>query len=161
MTPSVPAAAAGAASTSRELQADRFLELVARLRRTFEARIPADVRETLAGATPNQLEALWHMCACGSVAMHDLARAQGIALSSATALADRLIRQGLAERATDPDDRRIVRLVPTDRARACVSRYREAKRQSITAALRGLDEAETEELLRLLAVISGDAAGRR
>jgi DNA-binding MarR family transcriptional regulator len=82
--------------------------------------------------------------------MNDLARVQGVSLSSCTALADRLVRHGLVERQTAPADRRVVRLVPTARARSVVERFRAAKRSGALAALSSLDEVEVATLVALM-----------
>ena len=87
--------------------------------------------------------------------MAELAQAQRIGLSSATALADRLLRQGLAQRTSDPGDRRVVRLVPTDSALQLVERFAAAKRRTAVHALDSLDDAEAATLLALLGKIAG------
>jgi DNA-binding MarR family transcriptional regulator len=89
--------------------------------------------------------------------MHELAQAQSIGLSSATALADRLLRLGLAQRTSDPDDRRVVRLVPSEGAAALVARFRHAKCASARHALQSLDDDEVATLLALLGKMTADA----
>jgi len=135
---------------SRQALADAFLETLPPLRRAIEARIPEDVREELATVTFHQLEALLCLTEKGGLTMNDLARVQGVSLSSCTALADRLVRHGLVERRTDPADRRVVRLVPTGRALSVVERFRAAKRSGALAALSGLDEEEVTTLVELM-----------
>ncbi len=82
--------------------------------------------------------------------MHEVARMQGCALSTATALADRLIRQGLADRTADVDDRRVVKIVPTDRARALLEKFVESRRQIAVSALQSLSDEEAATLITLL-----------
>lgn len=144
----------------RQPLADAFLEVLPHLRRAIEARIPEDVREELATVTFHQLEALLCLASRGGgVTMNDLARAQNVSLSSCTALADRLIRQGLVERGQDASDRRVVRLVPTERALVLVERFRAAKRSGALAALSALDDDEVVTLVTLVRKMAGHQEG--
>jgi DNA-binding MarR family transcriptional regulator len=142
------------APSRRELLAEQILDLLPHLRRRFEQSCPAELREELATVTVHQLEALRQLCRDGGMTMAELASAQGIGLSSATALADRLLRQGLAQRTSDPADRRVVRLVPTDAAVQLVERFAAAKRRTALHALGSLDDGEAATLLALLSKIA-------
>jgi len=145
----------GHAPAGRELLAEQVLDLLPRLRRRFEQACPPELREELATVTVHQLEALRQLCCRdGGMTMAEMAAAQGIGLSSATALADRLLRQGLAQRTSDPGDRRVVRLVPTDAARQLVERFAAAKRRTAVHALDSLDDDEAATLLALLGKIA-------
>ena len=93
------------------------------MRRRFERELPREVRDEMATVTVHQLESLHHLISSGGLTMNELAAKQCIGLSSATALADRLLRQGLAQRTSDPADRRIVRLVPTHAATELAQRF--------------------------------------
>ncbi len=57
--------------------------------------------------------ALSHLHARGALSQGDLARLVGVSTSGATVLIDRLENAGVAERRTDPDDRRRVQVVLT------------------------------------------------
>ena len=139
----------------RDQLAEQVLDLMPALRRRVERGFPPELREELHTVTVHQLEALRHLCRCGGMTMAELAGVQGIGLSSATALADRLLRQGLAQRTSDPNDRRVVRLVPTDGARQLVDRFAAAKRRTALDALTALDDDEAATLLALLSKIAG------
>jgi DNA-binding MarR family transcriptional regulator len=134
----------------RDALAEQILEVVPRLRRRFEQGLSPELRDELVTVTVHQLEALRHLGHSGGMTMAELAQAQGIGLSSATALADRLLRQGLAQRTSDPADRRVVRLVPTEAAMQLGERFAAAKRRIALRALAALDDAEAADLLRLL-----------
>jgi DNA-binding MarR family transcriptional regulator len=134
--------------------AAHIFELAPRLRRRFEQSLPAELREELATVTVHQLEALGQLVRCGGMTMAELAQAQAIGLSSATALADRLLRQGLAQRTSDPTDRRVVRLVPTDAATRLVERFADAKRRAAVRALSALNDDEASQLYALLEKIA-------
>jgi DNA-binding MarR family transcriptional regulator len=141
---------AASARARRDAIAQQILELLPRLRRKFELAVPGELREELASVTVHQMEALCHLIGSGGMTMNELAQAQSIGLSSATALADRLLRQGLAQRTSDPGDRRVVRLVPTDTATELVQRFTSAKRRIAMQTLAALDDHEATTLLALL-----------
>jgi DNA-binding MarR family transcriptional regulator len=135
---------------SRATAAEQILALLPQLRQRFERELPSELREELSSATVHQVEALCHLTSRGGLTMNELADAQRIGLSSATALADRLLRQGLAQRTSDPSDRRVVRLVPTDAATDLAARFVAAKRRVALRALATLDDGEAATLLALL-----------
>jgi DNA-binding MarR family transcriptional regulator len=138
--------------------AEEFLELMPRLKRRFEAGLPEDLRQELASVTPHQIEALCHLGSDRGATMHDLARAQGCGMSSATSLADRLLKQGLAERVSDAEDRRVVRLVPTEQAATLISRFRASRRRTALEALSALDDEEVRQLIELLRKVAGEGS---
>lgn len=135
----------------RDAVAQQILELLPRLRRQFELAVPDALRDERAAVTVHQMEALCHLIGSRGMTMNELAQAQSIGLSSATSLADRLLRQGLAQRTSDPGDRRVVRLVPTDTAIEMVRRFSSAKRRIAMRTLAALDDDEAATLLALLA----------
>src|SRR5207245_1185710 len=124
----------------RDAVARQLLEFLHGMRRRFERELPREVRDEMATVTVHQLESLHHLISSGGLTMNELAAKQCIGLSSATALADRLLRQGLAQRTSDPADRRIVRLVPTHAATELAQRFGEAKRGAALRALATLDD---------------------
>jgi DNA-binding MarR family transcriptional regulator len=142
--------------TRAELAGDA-LALVPLIKRRIQAGIPAGLSEELGGVTQHQMEALHllHLALAGGesgvgATMNELARKQGCALSTATALADRLLRQGLAERIADPDDRRVVRIAPTPRGEQLCARFAEAKRDIAVEAMSRLSDDEAATLIDLL-----------
>jgi DNA-binding MarR family transcriptional regulator len=142
------------AHSTRADVAAQIFELAPRLRRRFEQSLPAELRDELSTVTLHQLEAVGQLVRSGGMTMAELAQVQSIGLSSATALADRLLRQGLAQRTSDPSDRRVVRVVPTDAARQLVERFAAAKRRAAVRALSALNDDEASLLSTLLAKIA-------
>ncbi|HVD04106.1 MAG TPA: MarR family transcriptional regulator [Candidatus Dormibacteraeota bacterium] len=63
--------------------------------------------------------------------MRAFATALGISGPAATAAADRLIKAGMAERARDPLDRRVVRLVATSAGLSVITQFRSARLHSL------------------------------
>jgi DNA-binding MarR family transcriptional regulator len=138
---------------------EQLLEMVPRLRRRFEQTWPPELRDDLNTVTVHQVEALRQLRGSGGMTMAELAQSQHIGLSSATALADRLLRQGLAQRTSDPNDRRVVRVVPTEAALELVERFCAARHRTATHALAALDNDEAATLLALLGKIAGEPGG--
>jgi DNA-binding MarR family transcriptional regulator len=143
------------ATSVRQEAEDAVLRLFPILRKRFEAELPAELGD-VACITAHQGETLFHLRSAplGGLTMNELARAQGCALSTATAMADRLIRMGLAERVHDAHDRRVVRITMTETGRSLSTRFIELKHQVVRRALASLDDDEVVALVRLLAKIS-------
>lgn len=140
---------------SRAALADELLALMPNLRRRFEGLIPDELRAEMREITTHQLEAAGHLCKTGPMTMHDLAHQQSCAMSTASAMADRLVRAGLAERVADPEDRRVVRLQATERTRELFQRFHAAKRQAAMEATAALSVEEAQTLLALLRKVAG------
>jgi len=150
---------------SREELADRFFSFVPALKRQFQAGLPADLTEELSRVTPHQMEALQALHLLGAAGgstmgatMNELARSQRCAMSTATALADRLIRQGLAERIPDPGDRRVIHIAPTAQGRELTRRFAAVRRDIALRALAPLDDAELTTLITLLDKVASRAS---
>ena len=71
--------------------------------------------------------------------MNEIARMQQCALSSASALVDRMIRLGFAERVSDAEDRRIIHIVPSKRGLQMLDRFDEARKTVALEALAPLE----------------------
>ena len=141
------------APTRAELVETFFDRLVA-LKRRITAAVPPAVTEAMAAVTPHQVDALCLMDATeNGMTMNEVARAGGCALSSATALVDRLVNHELAERRPDPHDRRIVRIAPTPRAKELIASSRSSKRAVGLSLLTPLSNAEIGQLVGLLGKI--------
>jgi DNA-binding MarR family transcriptional regulator len=82
--------------------------------------------------------------------MSELAVARNVALNTATSLVDRLVAAGLLERRSDPNDRRVVRVVTTAKGRTLVERLRSVRGAAIR---RLLDELSDEEIAEVLAAM--------
>lgn len=138
-------------SARRQEQADEFIASMKAFKRRLEHAVSYQALEDVEGVTSYQLEALvWLMSSPGGIPMNDLARAQGVGLSSGTALADRLVRHGLAVRSSDPADRRVVRLAATERAKSIVERFQAERRAQLMELMAALDDEELATLTRLM-----------
>ena len=85
--------------------------------------------------------------------MNEIARMQQCALSSASALVDRVIRLGFAERRSDPEDRRIIHIVPTRLGLDMLARFDSARKAVALEALAPLSDEDLERLVVLMSKI--------
>lgn len=147
----------GTTGRTRREMAGELVALIPQLKRRFQATLPAQLNEKLGPATTHQLEALHllHLTVAAAddrtgATMNELARRQGCALSTATALADRLLRQGLAERIQDTADRRVVRIAPTVKGEELCARFAEVRRDLALRAVAALSDEEMATLIGLM-----------
>lgn len=108
-----------------------------------------------------QLRTLHALRRRGDLTMREVAGCLGVAMSTATQVADRLEGLGLVERGADSTDRRVVRLMLTERGRAALAELHQQRDERIAAALDRLRAEEQEAVLtglRLLAEAAREAA---
>ena len=134
----------------------RFFALQPALRQRLAASLPHDLRDEMAQVTLHQVEAIKALAGDG-LPMHEFAQTLAVTMSAATQLADRLVKQGLAERHTSSEDRRLVRLTLTGRARSLLGRYQQARQGAILAAFAALSTAELATLIDLLEKLASPA----
>jgi DNA-binding MarR family transcriptional regulator len=145
---------------SRAALADELVRLSPLMRRRIEGLMPAELRQELRDVTLHQMEAVGCLSEVGGLTMNELAKQQGCALSTATAMADRLVKAGLVERVADPDDRRVVQIRTTPRATELFNRVREAKRSAMLEALQVLTTDELHAYVQILRKIAEGGAAR-
>lgn len=143
--------------TSAQDVVERVLELQPLLQRTLRVPLPDDVSARLGAVTPHQLEALGRLPPEG-ITMREFAAAVGISGAAATALATRMIRQGLAKRRYDENDRRAVWLVPTAEGQETADAVRVWRHQSVSKIFERLDAAQVSAFLEVVVALSGPAA---
>jgi DNA-binding MarR family transcriptional regulator len=85
--------------------------------------------------------------------MRQFAASVGISGAAATALADRMIKQGLAARRDDPKDRRTVWLAPTEHAIELLTSFRNSRRSSMSNALARLQPGQVAAFLEVLQIL--------
>jgi DNA-binding MarR family transcriptional regulator len=144
---------------------NRRRELLARLERLGpglrrclgDSERRADLLDRFGGVTLHQLGALRHLVKHGPLTMNDLAARMDISPSAATQLVDRLVQNGLAERAPDPDDRRALRVAASGSALAAVRAFEKERSTRFAALLAPLSEDELEVIAGLAERIVDDA----
>jgi len=137
-----------------EADAAQAEEIIGRLLHLFR-RMQANFEETAAslGLTAGEGQALHHLDA--PAPMRAMADSLCCDASYITVLADRLESRGLVNRAPDPDDRRVKRLVLTDAGRELRADLVDAI-HATTPALSGLDAEQRDELVGLLRTLAAD-----
>lgn len=124
------------------------------MRRLFAP--PAD-QSPLWDLPPPQMRALFMLRHRGDPTMHEVAGGLGVAMSTATQLADRLERLGLVERRADAADRRVVRLALTEAGIAAMAEHGRLRDERIAAAMEQLSAVEQAEVLHGLRLLEGAA----
>lgn len=95
----------------------------------------------------------------GKLERHDGARMSeisewlGVALSTATQVADRLTARGWVRRVSDPEDRRVVRLTLTEEGRRLMAERRARGRERLRAILAALDPEAREQVVSALELL--------
>ncbi|MGC1184935.1 MAG: MarR family transcriptional regulator [Candidatus Dormiibacterota bacterium] len=150
--PDVSAANPAEGTTAQDV-VERVLQLQPLLQRTLRVPLPDHVSARLGAVTPHQLEALGRLPPEG-ITMREFAAAVGISGAAATALATRMIRQGLARRRYDETDRRTVWLVPTAEGQETAVAVRAWRHQSVSKIFERLDAAQVSAFLEVLVALS-------
>jgi DNA-binding MarR family transcriptional regulator len=134
--------------------APRAADEVASQLRLSTTRLARRLRtEAEVGLTPSLLSALAVVHVHGPLTLGALAEREGIAPPSVTKIVAKLQDQDLVERITDPDDRRVCRVVTTPGGEQLLARSRERKTAWLVARLQGMS---TEDL----AVLDADRPPR-
>jgi DNA-binding MarR family transcriptional regulator len=143
---------------SRSSLLDRFMRAQPALQRRLAAELPEELRVEMGAVTLHQLGALHTIHRRGSVTMSELADALGAtSMSTATQMGDRLARLGLVQRDHDSQDRRVVRLSLTPRARTLLERSLALRRRALKQALSSLDDEELATLVELTERVVGSS----
>lgn len=129
-------------ATDSEIQ-----ELVRQWRAVMALRRP---RWQAADLTFTQLRALSAVGRRQPLRVSDLAEELGAGLAAASALVDRMTRHGLLARRADPEDRRIVLLELTPRARKVLARIEQGSSDHFTRLIARMTPAEREALATTL-----------
>jgi DNA-binding MarR family transcriptional regulator len=102
----------------------------------------------------------------GALPMGKVAEALDVSVASATGIIDRMEQRGLVERGQQPDDRRIVLVLPTPAGRAVLNDLDEHRRAGITRILERFTDDELSAFVKGLramsaarAALDADAAG--
>jgi DNA-binding MarR family transcriptional regulator len=137
----------------RQELTERVFALRHAMKRLFGAGMYKELREELQSVTIHQLQTLG-LLTSGPLAMRELAKGLEVSESSATAVTDRLVRQGLVERHSDPSDRRIVRLALSPKGADLVTRLDEAAAAKAAETLSVLSDAQLRSLVDILETLS-------
>lgn len=129
----------------RSLLLERLMLAQSELRRRFlDAASPTMQAEFAewGGTTVHQMEVVRRLLLGDGMSMREVAEAQGIGLSGATQLIDRLERQGLVTRVRDERDRRVQHVVPTEHAKDLAARFKAGMRRASAQVCAALSDDE-------------------
>ena len=128
-------------------------ELAGRLRLAITRTARRLRQEADAGLSPSLTAALATIDRHGPLTPSRLAEMERIQRPTVTRLLSTLENDGLIERLTDPDDRRVSHVSITKDGRALVKKLRSRKNAYLSKRLRHLDEDELETLGRATAIL--------
>jgi DNA-binding MarR family transcriptional regulator len=140
-----PGRASGAAADARRLHG-----LLVGLMRRRSLRDPLAASCVELDLSAPQVHAILALGHDGALAMGDLARRLAVTEKTVTGLVDRLQRDGLAERARDDADRRVIHVALTRRGAALARQLDAEVLQSLTRLLGLLDAADRRDLFRII-----------
>jgi DNA-binding MarR family transcriptional regulator len=129
----------------RTLLLERLMTAQTRLRRRFlEVASPCLQSEfaELGTTTFHQMEVVRRLLLGDGMSMREVAEAQGIGLSGATQLVDRLERRGLVIRVRDARDRRVQHVVPTEHATELAAHFKAGMHRASAEVFTALDDDE-------------------
>ena len=86
------------------------------------------------------------------VRMSDISRCLMVSKPAATQAINQLVDQGMIERFSDPNDRRVVMIRPTEKGRVCFKEEVERRMDAIDRAVMRIGEENAEKLTELLGV---------
>jgi DNA-binding MarR family transcriptional regulator len=95
----------------------------------------------------------------GESNMSDLARNMSVTTAAMTGIVDRLVRDGYVIRASDPDDRRVIKIRLTAKGDKVVRMLREHRREMTIKLLGVLSQPERESYLKILTRIKDGIRG--
>jgi DNA-binding MarR family transcriptional regulator len=124
---------------------ERLEAAQAELRRRFLDVVSPTMQGELAevgSITVHQMEVVRRLLLGDGMTMRDVAAAQGIGLSGATQLVDRLERRQLVTRVRDLHDRRVQHVIPTERARELAARFKTGLRRASQEVFSTLNDDE-------------------
>jgi DNA-binding MarR family transcriptional regulator len=92
---------------------------------------------------------LKYLLEAGPLKPSDVASQFGVSLSHVTALSDRMIKKGLIHRTRSEEDRRIVELVLSDKAKQTLEKLVNIKRQYVETVFQKVTDEELSQLIRI------------
>lgn len=110
----------------------------------------------MADAHPSQVPYLHELAHRPDVSQRELASALHLAPPTVTVMLQKLERDGLIERRTDPADQRLMRIRLTEQGHALDKRLHAAHLEYMRLALGPLSDADRQDLERLLGLVAGN-----
>ena len=137
---------------------NRLVDVQMRLRRQLIEAMEPGLRgggDEFEGITVHQLEVLRRLLEGDEMTMSEVADVLKLGPSGATQIVNRLEQRGLVTRERDATDRRVQRVIPTQRARAAGSVFGVQLRRALDSVISVLDEDELRTYVELSERIAG------
>ena len=146
--------------TVAQSQVQSFINYFDSLKEEF---IFAEYRATdeFRNLTVQEIRAIYHIGRSKNIMMRDLALKLHLAVSSTTALVNKLVASGLVVRKRSEEDRRILFVSLTGRSRQIYDKTMEALMQTARKVLLALNAEERESLIKILRKTAFALAGSR
>lgn len=97
-----------------------------------------------------ELEILMRMALCGLDTAGEIAKEAGVSRSLVSRSVEELVHRGYLTAEPDGEDRRIVRLTQTERARALLSSFEALREEFFSVMMEGISPEEQEVFLRVM-----------
>jgi DNA-binding MarR family transcriptional regulator len=128
--------------------ADRVNEAMAVISREFLRHQTEDFYKIK--ITMPQIIVLDNIYRHGELKMTDLARVLNVTTAAVTGLCDRLVRDGYAERVSDPNDRRVVKIRLTAEGKKIMRHVHEHRKKAMIKMFGVISQEERESYLSIL-----------
>lgn len=137
--------------------ADRVNEAMRVIARDFMRHQPSEFYKVK--LTIPQLAILDLLNKSGELNMSDMARSMNVTTAAMTGIVERLVRDGYVARASDPDDRRVIKIKLTAKGNSTVKTIARQRKEMIVRIFGNLSQREREEYLRILTRIRENIKG--
>lgn len=104
--------------------------------------------------TSSQIKVLISFAEQECFTMTELSKAHSVSVSTMTSMVDRLLLNKLLKRDRDTVDRRVVRVLLTDKGQKVVRHLMEVRRQALQEFLRELNDTEIEQFLDSIEIVA-------
>jgi DNA-binding MarR family transcriptional regulator len=104
--------------------------------------------DRLTGISPPRLSALSVLVFAGPTSLADLAAAEEVKAPTMSRIVEGLVKDGLATREADPDNRRKVRIAATEEGKSRLEGGRQRRVRALAGRLRRLADSEQRALAR-------------
>jgi DNA-binding MarR family transcriptional regulator len=110
------------------------------------------------GLSMPQIGALLHLTKGGTVGISNLSDDLGVSNAATSQMLDRLVAQGLILRSEDPDDRRVKKIVLTDKGRKTVTESLNMRQAWLEELAGSLSPAEKEQIITAIKILIAKAS---
>jgi len=104
--------------------------------------------------TTSQMKVLISFAEQEQFTMTELSRAHSVSVSTMTSMVDRLLLGRLLKRDRDATDRRVVRVLLTDKGKKVVQHLMEVRKQALQEFLRELNDEEIDRFLSSIEIVA-------